>query len=299
MNANRRSSPQAENLLETYLNDIQQVSLLTASEEKDLARKAQVGDEASRDRLIEANLRLVVRSARGYQNLGLPLLDLIEEGNLGLLKAVEKFNPELGYRFSTYACCWIKHALCQALNEQNQIIRIPAYMRKIIARLRKRAAKKTTRIGRPVAPKDLVHECEFTTKKSDMVRQALTTIESMDQMQNVQLISHPSEQIEDPRAAIEEKRLFQRMAMERVLNHLDALDQRRAEIIRMRFGLDGTQTPKTLKEIGTRINLTKERVRQIEKEALSELRRRMTERIQSPIFHSSARENAQIEVPAA
>ena len=299
MKANPRKSQQSENLLETYLNDIHQVSLLNADEEKELARKAQLGDESARDRLIEANLRLVVRSAKGYQNLGLPLLDLIEEGNLGLLKAVEKFNPELGYRFSTYACCWIKHALCQALNEQNQIIRIPAYMRKIVARLRKQAARKTVRLGREVAPKEMVHECQFSTKKSDMVHQAIQTIESMDRMKNTLTTSYNNEQIEDPRSSIEENRLFHRMTLERVLCHLDRLDARRAKIIRMRFGLDGTKTPKTLKEIGTKINLTKERVRQIEKEALSELRQRILGSTQSSPSQSKPQHYTQLEVSAA
>src|SRR5437016_4091324 len=207
--------------LETYLREINETPLLSADEEKELAHKIEEGDSEARDRMVRANLRLVVNIARSYTGKGLGLQDLIEEGNLGLLRAVEGFDHRMNTRFSTYASYWIKQSIKRALVNTAKTIRIPAYMVDLLAKWRRAMSKLHEELGR--------------TPRQEMV-------EAVD--------------------------------LHHVLGLLEKMDKREATVLRMRFGLDNEE-PKTLKEIGECLGLTRERVRQIESEALSALRESM------------------------
>lgn len=259
-----------EPTLEVYLKEINRVPLLSAQEEVNLARRARSGCDEARQGMITANLRLVVNIAKKYSELG-PLVDLIAEGNLGLMKAVEKFDPERGFRFSTYATCWIKHAILRALTEKGHVIRIPSYMRKIISKCREKAEKMLSRTGTDPTPGELVKAMRMPRERARMVEEALSTSNSIDQVKSLNSICEQKDLIEDKRLSADEGRRQNLLEMDRVQQVLSNLDRKKAQILRMRYGLDG-QAPMTLKEIGEHINLTKERVRQIEKETLAKLR---------------------------
>ncbi len=260
--------------LELYLKDINKVRLLTADEEKSLTRSFQQdGDLDARERMITANLRLVVNIAKRYSGLGLPLMDLIEEGNIGLMKAVERFDPDRNCRFSTYATCWIKHAICRALTDKNHVIRIPSYMRKILAKAKVKAAKLSVQGVKPT-PREIVQALQIPLKKRAMVEGAIVTSNSIDSLKSLNQICTQKDLIEDRRSARELNGVIEKLEQERLLAMLDQLDVRKANVLRMRFGLNG-RNPMTLKEIGNIVGLTKERIRQIEKEMILKLRSMM------------------------
>lgn len=266
----RRLSSRVQNPLETYLREINETALLTAQEEKDLSNAIHQGDTAARDRMVRANLRLVVNIARAYTNKGLPLQDLIEEGNLGLLRAVEGFDPNMNTRFSTYGSYWIKQSIKRALVNSAKTIRIPAYMVELLSKWRRATAQLTDELGRPPTPEEVAKLLEVPKKKLRIVKKAIQLYNSTPQTEQAESGWSLGEMVPDQRQKGPEAEMLETDNLTHVYKMLETMDPREATILRMRFGLDDSE-PKTLKEIGESLGLTRERVRQIENEALNRL----------------------------
>ncbi len=257
-------------VLRDYFREIRKIPVLSAQEERELAKKAQKGDEEARVKLIRSNLRLVVKIARKYERLGLPLADLIEEGNIGLIKALERFNPRLGYRFSTYASWWIRQHVIRAIANQARTVRIPVYMGELLHKMRKVTEKLTHRYGRKPTDKELSRELKIPIEKVQQLKLASQTITSLDKPVSEEGEADFIDLLQDDEieAVDELVNLFKKEEVEELLS---MMDERSREIIRMRFGLD-TGLPRTLAEVARKFKITRERVRQIEKEALSKMR---------------------------
>ncbi|MFO1042328.1 MAG: RNA polymerase sigma factor RpoD/SigA [Planctomycetaceae bacterium] len=256
--------------LETYLREINETRLLTAREEKELANQIANGEKEARDRMVRANLRLVVNIARAYTGKGLPLQDLIEEGNLGLLRAVEGFDPDMNTRFSTYASYWIKQSIKRSLINSAKTIRIPAYMVELLTKWRRATAKLDDELGRPPTQEEVAKELGLPKKKLSIVRAAIQLYNSTPQTDDEEGGWTMSDMVADERMKGPEDELLDTDNLKHVFRMLDTMDPREAMILRMRFGLDDAE-PRTLKEIGESMGLTRERVRQIENEALKKL----------------------------
>ena len=256
--------------LETYLREINEVALLTADEEKQLAHALGDGDMAARERMIRANLRLVVNIARGYVGKGLALQDLIEEGNLGLLRAVEGFDPNVGTRFSTYASYWIKQSIKRALVNTAKPIRIPAYMVELLCKWRRMATDLAETLGRPATVEEIAKGLEIPKKKLAIVKKAIKVYNLVPQSDQPENGWSLGEMLMDERTRTPDVEMIEADNLRLVMNFLDDMDKREATVLRMRFGLNDAP-PKTLKEIGESLGLTRERVRQIENEALGKL----------------------------
>ena len=267
----RRKPPASavQNPLETYLREINETSLLTAADEKRLAEAIARGDALARDHMVRANLRLVVNIARGYANRGLPLPDLIEEGNLGLLRAVEGFDPKVGTRFSTYASYWIKQSIKRALINSGKTIRIPAYMVELLSKWRRATARLLDALGRTPTPEEVARMLGLARKKLPIIKKAIQVHQAAPQTEQPEGRSL-GELIRDENARCPADVLLDADTLRHVLRRIDQLDPRAATIIKLRFGLGGGE-PMTLKEIGGVLGLTRERVRQIEAETLASL----------------------------
>ena len=266
----KKSGPTVQTPLETYLREINETALLTASDERELAAAIADGDVRARDRMVRANLRLVVNIARGYTGKGLSLQDLIEEGNLGLLRAVEGFDPTMGTRFSTYASYWIKQSIKRALINSAKTIRIPAYMVELLSKWRRANARLTEELGRTPTPEEIARVLGLAKKKLPIIKKAIKIYNSTPQTDQAEAGWSLGEMIEDERIKTPEDELLEHDALEHVQEMLETMDPREATVVRMRFGLENTE-PRTLKEIGEELCLTRERVRQIETEALGKL----------------------------
>ena len=256
--------------LETYLREINEVALLTADDEKMLARAIALGDKAARERMVRANLRLVVNIARGYVGKGLALQDLIEEGNIGLLRAVQGFDPNVGTRFSTYASYWIKQSIKRALVNTAKPIRIPAYMMELLCKWRRAAADLQDKHGRPATAEEIAVVLELPKKKLAIVKKAIKVYNLVPQTDQPENGWSLGEMLMDERNRPPDVEMVEADDLKLVMHRLDHMDKREATVLRMRFGLNDA-TPKTLKEIGESLGLTRERVRQIENEALGKL----------------------------
>jgi RNA polymerase primary sigma factor len=266
----RKSTASAvQNPLETYLRDINETSLLTAADEKRLAEAIARGDALARDHMVRANLRLVVSIARGYANRGLPLPDLIEEGNLGLLRAVEGFDPKVGTRFSTYASYWIKQSIKRALINSGKTIRIPAYMVELLSKWRRASARLVDTLGRTPPPEEIARMLGLARKKLPIIKKAIHVHQAVPQTEQAEGWSL-GELLHDENAKCPAEVLLDDDTLRHVLRRIDQLDPRAATIVKLRFGLGGGE-PMTLKEIGGVLGLTRERVRQIEAETLASL----------------------------
>jgi len=266
----RRQIASVQSPLETYLREINETSLLSADDEHELAIAIGAGDNQARDRMVRANLRLVVNIARGYTGKGLSLQDLIEEGNLGLLRAVEGFDPAIGTRFSTYASYWIKQSIKRALINSAKTIRIPAYMVELLSKWRRATTRLADELGRTPTPEEIARVLGLPRKKLPIIKKAIRIYNLTPQTDQAEAGWSLGEMIMDERMQTPEDALVENDNLIHVLRQLEVMDQREATVLRMRFGLDG-HAPRTLKEIGETLGLTRERVRQIETEALNKL----------------------------
>ena len=270
MTSLRRSSSAVQTPLETYLREINETRLLTAEEEKELSYRISDGDNSARDRMVRANLRLVVNIARAYTGKGLPLPDLIEEGNLGLLRAVEGFDPEMNTRFSTYGSYWIKQSIKRALVNSAKTIRIPAYMVELLSKWRRATAMLQDELNHTPTPEEVAKELDLPMKKLKIVKKAIQLYNSSPQSDQDEGGWSLGEMIADERTKSPEVAMIENDNLKHVFEMLETMDPREAAILRMRFGLDDAE-PRTLKEIGLTLGLTRERGRQIENESLNKL----------------------------
>jgi RNA polymerase primary sigma factor len=273
-NTNHPGRPHPQ--LDAYLRDIRRTPLLSAGQEREVAYRVANGDPEARDHLARANLRLVVKIARGYARKGMPLQDLIEEGNLGLLRAVEGYDPDMNTRFSTYASYWIKQSIRRALTRTSHTIRLPAHLQHLLSRWRRADAELREELGRAPADGEVARRLGLAGKKLRTVLHALRNQQAApngadEERASVDLFL-PDHRCKAPEVEVadeEEKR--------KALGLLDGLDRRKALVLRLRFGLEGDEAL-TLEEIGGRLGLTRERVRQIERQALADL----AEKIRTP-----------------
>jgi RNA polymerase primary sigma factor len=259
----------AQGPLETYLHDINETPLLRAEEERTLAYRIEQGDSEARDHLIRANLRLVVNIARKYVGRGPGLEDLIAEGNLGLLRAVEGFDPSMNTRFSTYASYWIKQSIRRYLIGTAKTVRLPAYMMDLMAKWRRATAELQDELGRAPTEEEIIDRLKLPRKKLTIIKKALrihngASLAGQDEDFSI------DESMEDSREKAPDAAMAENDELTQVLQLVERLEPRDASVIRLRFGLDG-QEPHTLKEIGDQLGLTRERVRQIERDALAKL----------------------------
>jgi len=273
------TEPTERNSLRSYLQEIGKIDLLSPGQEVLLAHRIKKGDQAARNMMIQANLRLVVKIAHDYKDFGLPVLDLISEGNLGLIKAVERFDPEKGGKLSTYASWWIKQSIKRALANQSKTIRLPVHLVDKISRMRKTAMALTEELGREPTDQELADELEMPVNKiahlkSVSVRPASLNAPIGDESGNA---TEFGEIVGDESAQTPYEDLHEKSLIHDLKNMLENLDKRESEIIRLRFGLDG-ENPLTLEDVGQIFNITRERVRQIQNIALSKMRKKMANR---------------------
>ena len=255
-----------------YLREIGLVKLLTPQEEIELAARIKKGDKKAREHMIKANLRLVVKIARDYEGIGLPLLDLISEGNIGLMKAVERFDPAKGGKLSTYGSWWIKQSIKRALANQSKTIRLPVHLVDKISKMRRTAMKLQEMLGHEPSDEDLAVELGTTAARVAQMRTASIRPASLDAPIGDDDSNNFSEMVEDERAVNPYDELEDKTVTGMLQDMVKHLDAREATILRFRFGLDGGNE-KTLEEVGVKFGVTRERVRQIQNLALRKLRK--------------------------
>ena len=254
-----------------YLKDIGRVPLLSGEEEIELARKMQEGDQAAKRRLSEANLRLVVSIAKRYVGRGMLFLDLIQEGNLGLMKAVEKFDYQKGFKFSTYATWWIRQSITRAIADQARTIRIPVHMVETINRLTRVSRMLLQEKGREPTPDEIAEEMGIEVSKVREIQKIAQDPVSLETPIGEEEDSHLGDFIEDDKTQTPSDSVSAIMLKEQLLLVLDTLTPREEKVLRLRYGIDDG-TPRTLEEVGKEFNVTRERIRQIEAKALRKLR---------------------------
>ncbi len=240
--------------------------------EKELGRRIQGGDLEAREHMIRANLRLVVSIAKMYSERGLSLQDLIAEGNIGLMKAAEKFDPAAGCRFSTYGSWWIKQSIRRALSSTVQSVRVPGYMNEMISKWRGVSHELAYRLGRTPTISEVANELGIPQESWGVLRQTIHH-SAIGPEVSLDAISMHQDVVEDPRAENPEDATAHNDLLSRLTELLDQIDEREATILRLRYGLDKDTEPMTLKEIGKVVGLTRERVRQIEREVLRRLQK--------------------------
>ena len=262
-----------------YLREIGRVSLLTAEEEIALAKRIRRGDKEAREHMIKANLRLVVKIAREYEGLGLPLLDLINEGNIGLMKAVDRFDTKRGAKFSTYASLWIKQTIRRALTNLAKTIRLPVHVMDKLSRIRKSETKLHEVLDREPTDDEIADDSGLDARRVRRYREAARAPVSLDSPLDDDGSASVSDLVADAKAAAPFEQLVNSTDNEMVQAALRTLDERESKILAMRFGL-GDDQPRTLEELGEHFGITRERIRQIQEQALRKMRELIEKRDQ-------------------
>jgi RNA polymerase primary sigma factor len=262
-----------EDPVRMYLKEIGKVPLLSAEEELELAKRSEAGDEEARKRLSEANLRLVVSIAKRYVGRGMMFLDLIQEGNLGLMKAVEKFDYRKGYKFSTYATWWIRQAITRAIADQARTIRIPVHMVETINKLRRTSRQLLQELGREATPEEIAQRMSLPVERVQEIMKIAQEPVSLETPIGEEDDSHLGDFIQDDNVPVPAEAAAFTMLQEELETVLGTLSEREAKVLRLRFGLDDGRA-RTLEEVGKEFHVTRERIRQIEAKALRKLRNR-------------------------
>ncbi len=260
--------------LRHYLNEIRKPPLLTPEEEKQLMRRVRKGDEEAHKRIVRANLRLVVSIAKKYHHLGLGLLDLIEEGNLGLIKAVKKYNPRKGCKFATYASWWIRQSITRALANQGKLIRIPVYLTWLLSKSRKATNELRQKLDREPTVEELARKMKLPVKKIRTLKAIAVPPDSLERPLGKEGSGQLMDMIQDMSESSAEKQVDRMIQHELIMHHVANIPEKEATVLKSRFGLeDGIF--RTLEEIGGEMDLTRERIRQIESSAIRKLREKL------------------------
>ncbi len=267
--------------IKAYLKDVRTIPLLTAQEEVDLARRIKKGDKDARNKMIRSNLRLVISIAKRYVNLGVPLSDLIEEGNIGLMKSVEKFDPERGFRFSTYAAWWIKQGISRAIIDQGKLIRVPVYMNEEILKYKKVLEKLTHKLKRKPRIGEIAKKMQTTVDKIRELEQAIAKMSSLDAPIGEDGDGQVKDIIEDQSLISPDEYMELFLNRERAISFLEMLSERERKILDMRFGITDGNTH-TLAEIAKELGVSRERIRQIEAAAIKKIRLIIKQEKQAP-----------------
>lgn len=257
--------------IKAYLKDVRPIPLLTAQEEIDLAKRIQKGDKKARDQMIRSNLRLVISIAKRYSNLGVPLSDLIEEGNIGLMKSVDKFDPNRGFRFSTYAAWWIKQGISRAIIDQGKMIRVPVYMNEEILKYKKAIEEMTHKLKRKPRLGEIAKKLQVPVDKIKELEGSIAKMSSLDAPIGEDGDGQVKDIIEDESMIAPDEQLEIFFNKERARMILNSLSERERKIIEMRFGL-GDGEMYTLAEIAEKLGVSRERVRQLEEATIKKLR---------------------------
>lgn len=258
-------------LIRSYLKDIKNISLLTAEEEVDLAKKIKRGDKLARSKMIQANLRLVINIAKRYSGLGVSILDLIEEGNMGLMKAVEKFNHKRGYRFSTYAAWWIRQYISRSIANQGKTVRIPVYITEMMSRFKKTTEHLTSSFKRKPRLSEISKKMRLPMKRVKLLHKMMTGISSLNAPIGGEGTTEFMNLIEDESIISAVDGLSNFLMQERIKGLLEKMSKRERKILNLRFGLkDGVG--RTLRDTAKHFGITRERVRQIESSAMKKIR---------------------------
>jgi RNA polymerase primary sigma factor len=276
-----------ESGIKIYLREIGQIALLTPEQEIQLAARIKKGDKEARAIMIRANLRLVVKIAHDYNNLGLPLLDLISEGNIGLMKAVERFDPAKGGKLSTYAAWWIKQSIKRALANQSKTIRLPVHLVDKISKMRRVALQMSEELGREPTDDELAEEVGMASAKVSQLKTVSIRPASLDAPISDDDTTEFGEIVGDEEALTPFEQLRDQNLRDEITDLISVLDEREKKIIFSRFGLDGGK-PKTLEEVGRKFGVTRERIRQLQNIALMKLRRALQKKEKPSDFVHSA-----------
>ena len=262
---------EAQDILTQYLGRVRGGRLLDAQEEKDLSRRAHAGDGRARQRLIESNLRLVISIAKKYRGRGVPFEDLIQEGNAGLIRAVEKFDPEMGNRFSTYATWWIRQAVTRALADHGRTVRLPAHVVDALYRLRRAENSLSLELGRDATEEELAERLDVRPEEARRLREVGQPISSINARMNAEEGSEMGELLPDERSGEDYARVEAGQWELTLVEAVRSLPEREAKVLEMRHGLDGSET-RTLREVSEELGISQERARQVEIKALRTIR---------------------------
>jgi RNA polymerase primary sigma factor len=258
--------------IKTYLNEIRHIPLLRPEEEIALAKRVKKGDEEARNKMIRSNLRIVINIAKRYTHFGLAFMDLIEEGNIGLMRAVDKFNPLRGFRFSTYAAWWIRQAISRSISDQGRLVRVPVYVSDMLARLKKTTEALTQKLSRKPSLDELARAMKMPLSKLHQLNSWISRTSSLDAPIGEEGEDQIKDLIEDTSSESPQAGLSRTFNKERVTNLLDHMNERERVVLDMRFGLNDHK-PHTLAQAAKKMRISRERVRQIEEVALKKLRK--------------------------